>query len=345
MTTHKAIIQLEASGPLSVTHLGPHALNDHQILVKVEAVALNPGEQKMIDLGLRSTYPYVPGADLCGTVVEIGSAVKQFNIGDRIISLQMTPDTERSGALQDFVVAEADLSAKVPDHYTPIEACTLPVVLLTNFAAFYTMRWRFPFESHEKLDEPILVWGGGSGVGQAAISLLKLSGYTSIITTAAIKREKYLKSLGASFVVDYKDEECLDKINHFLADRPLMKAIDTISSAESSSSVMQLVAPGGQVAYVLPVPDLAKRSEVQSEAVFCGMFHDNSKSNAELRKFGAEKIWPMIQRILASKDYPLQPQLVLEGNSDDILERVTKGFDIVRKASADGKKVVIPWQK
>jgi NADPH:quinone reductase-like Zn-dependent oxidoreductase len=236
---------------------------------------LKPGEQKAMDAGLRSSYPWIPGADLCGTVVAIGSAVKQFNIGDRIISLQMSPGN-LSGCLQDFAVAEADLSTKVPDHYTAVEASTLPVVLLTNFAAFYTMKWEFPFETDEKNDEPILVWGGGSGVGQAAISLLKLSGYTNIITTASIKREEYLASRGAKLVVDYKDSECLAQIKQYLADRPLMKAIDTISSVESSNSIMQLLGPGAQLAYVLPGSNLAKRAGVQSQFVMCGMFHDVS---------------------------------------------------------------------
>lgn len=57
----------------------------------------------MMDNGWLSRYPWVPGADLCGIVTEVGANVKNFKPGDRIISLQMSSDLGNQGAaLQDY---------------------------------------------------------------------------------------------------------------------------------------------------------------------------------------------------------------------------------------------------
>lgn len=230
-----------------------------------------------MDNGWLSSYPWVPGADLCGTIVQVGSLVDNFDIGDRIISLQMSSESSlgnKGAALQDYAVVDADLSAKVPCHYSATEASTLPVVLLTVFAALYTFHWGIPIPDNTVHKEPILVWGGGSSVGQAAITLLKLTGYANIITTASIRREQFLKSHGAALVVDYKAKDLSAQIEKFLDGKPLTKALDTISTVESSYQVMSFMASNAEVAYVLPDAALARRSDVRSEFVLCGMFHD-----------------------------------------------------------------------
>lgn len=96
---------------------------------------MQPGEQKMMDYGLLSSYPYVPGADLSGTVTTVGADVKAFQPGDRVISLQISTEssvTNRGAALQDYAIVDADLAAKVPDFISAVEAATVPVTVITN---------------------------------------------------------------------------------------------------------------------------------------------------------------------------------------------------------------------
>jgi NADPH:quinone reductase-like Zn-dependent oxidoreductase len=179
--------------------------------------------------------------------------------------------------LQDVAIVPSDLAAHVPQHYSLAQASTLPVTALTVFAGFYEADWPFPEkESSVTRDEPVLVWGGGSGVGQAAISLLKLAGYTTIITTAAGKREGYLKARGATHVIDYKSPDLAARVGKILGGKPLTKAIDAISTEETSAQVVSLLSPGASLIYVLPDGSLAKRPDVSSKFVFCGMFHNVS---------------------------------------------------------------------
>jgi len=185
------------------------------------------------------------------------------------------------------------------------------------------------------------VWGGGSGVGQAAVSLLKLAGFVEIIAVASSKHAEYLESRGATYVVDYREDDVVASIRGILAGKPLTKAIDAISTAESSELVMQLLAPGADLIYVLPDFDLPKRADVRSEFVFCGVFHGDDKK--EDRAFGAGQVWPFIERLMETKVYPLQPQLVLRPSSDQLLDKFKEGLQICREGSSGGKKVVLVW--
>lgn len=198
----------------------------------------------------------------------------------QIISFHLSSNNaigNKSSALQDVAIVPSDLAAHVPEHYSLAQASTLPCTVLTVSAGFYEAGWPFPEkELSVTRDEPVLVWGGGSGVGQAAIALLKLAGYTTIITTAAGKREEYLKARGATHVIDYKSPDLVARISEILEGKRLAKAIDTISAEETSAQVMSLLSPGASLIYVLPDQSLAKRPDVSSKFVFCGMFHNVS---------------------------------------------------------------------
>jgi NADPH:quinone reductase-like Zn-dependent oxidoreductase len=232
-----------------------------------------------MDNGWISNYPWVPGADIAGTIIKLGSGVTKYSIGDRVISLQMSSASSlgnRGAALQDYAIVDEDLSTKIPQHYSSTQASTVPVTMLTSFAAIHTFGWSLPLQNEKLHSEPILVWGGGTGVGQASIALLKLAGFTNIITTASIKRKDYLKDRGAAHVVDYREKEIITDIKRVVENAPITKAIDTISTPESSQQVLSLLAPGAELAFVLPDSSLARRSDVRSEFVLCGMFHDVS---------------------------------------------------------------------
>jgi NADPH:quinone reductase-like Zn-dependent oxidoreductase len=101
---------------------------------------------------------------------------------------------------------------------------------------------------------PLVVLGGASSVGQLVLQFAKLSGFSPIITTASPKHTEFLKSLGATDVLDRNlpQSELSAEINKITGNKPIHLLYDAISSASTQQVGLDLVASGGQLATVLP---------------------------------------------------------------------------------------------
>ncbi|TFY82412.1 hypothetical protein EWM64_g1606 [Hericium alpestre] len=138
-------------------------------------------------------FPAVAGSDGAGTIEEIGEGVTTWSKGDRVVFTGAFFSANR-GTFQQFSVADASRVAKIPESITFEEAATVPLGLSTTavgtyskkrpekggteFTAPWTSAGRGQYEG-----QPAVVLGDSSSVGQYALQLLKLSGFSPIITT------------------------------------------------------------------------------------------------------------------------------------------------------------------
>jgi NADPH:quinone reductase-like Zn-dependent oxidoreductase len=184
----------------------------------------------------------------------------------------------RVGGLQKYATAFANLTALIPTGVSFEEAATVSITATTSFAAFHALSLSWPTISDGKeIDEPVLVWGGGSGVGMTSIAFLRLAGYKNIITTAAIKREAELKSIGASVVIDHRDEAVVEKLTDALRGNTLSKAIDAVTKEGTTDSIVQVMKKGGKIARVSPLnPPIKLNEGIEMRGIDCTMFHDAS---------------------------------------------------------------------
>ncbi|WP_103532190.1 NADP-dependent oxidoreductase [Streptomyces sp. SM11] len=136
-----------------------------QVLVRVAATSFNPVDDhiragflaEMIPIAL----PYVPGLDLAGTVVELGSELTGPKAGDRVVA--MLP-LDSAGGAAEYVLAPADSLAPAPRTTELVDAAALP---LTGLAA-----WQTVFELAElKPGQTVLVNGAGGAVGSLVVQL------------------------------------------------------------------------------------------------------------------------------------------------------------------------------
>jgi NADPH:quinone reductase-like Zn-dependent oxidoreductase len=111
-----------------------------------------------------------------------------------------------------------------------------------------------------RADEPILIWGAASSVGQQALQVLRYYGYKHLLATASSAHHDYLKNIGASAVVDYKDpnvaELLLSAAVQIRGDKQpaVPMVIDCIGSQEGSlRAIAQIAQRGTTVAIMLPV--------------------------------------------------------------------------------------------
>jgi NADPH:quinone reductase-like Zn-dependent oxidoreductase len=174
-----------------------------ELLVRVHAAAVNP-----VDATVRAghgqgladaRFPYVPGYDLSGVVVEVGEGVTRFAPGDEVFAML---HLRRGGAYAEYaVVRDAEAAAK-PARATHVEAASLPLVALTAWQALFQTADLQPGQT-------VLIHAGAGGVGSVAIQLAKWRG-ARVIATASERNHEFLRSLGTDVVVDYTTQRFED---------------------------------------------------------------------------------------------------------------------------------------
>jgi len=181
-----------------------------QVLIKVHAVAINPVDWKMVDLGIFiKQYPIIVGCDVSGEIVEKGDQVTHLEVGDRVFSYNPL-GVPNYGTFAEYCLADGFAAQKIPEGFNYEQACTLGV---GNYTAFLGLFWRDNLNlSFEHGDgKYVLVWGGSSSLGIAAIQLLAGAGY-HVLTTCSPKNMQYLSRLGAHEVFDHTQENVVQQI-------------------------------------------------------------------------------------------------------------------------------------
>ncbi|WP_430611324.1 NADP-dependent oxidoreductase [Enterococcus sp. DIV0876] len=232
------------------------ALEADQILVKTAATSINPIDWKLREGYLKQMFPWhfpiILGWDIAGEVVELGSAVTTFKVGDAIYA---RPDTTPFGTYADYAIVDATLAALKPENQTFTEAAAVPLAGLTAYQALFE-------HGHLEAGEKVLIHAGAGGVGTYAIQLAKAAG-AYVITTASQRNHELLRSLGADEVIDYHTTD----FETILTDIDLV--FDTMGGEVQRKSYTVLK-PKGRLITVLSVEDEAagKEKEIVAKAIW-----------------------------------------------------------------------------
>ncbi|KAI0052285.1 hypothetical protein FA95DRAFT_1379025 [Auriscalpium vulgare] len=211
-------------------------------------------------------FPGVSGNDAAGTVEEVGEGVTNVKKGDRVLFQCWWKPADR-GAFQQYCLADAATGiAKIPANLSFDEAATIPSGFATAVIGLYGEReapmpmgrggrtgLTAPWEATGKgtYSGPALVIGGASSV---AIQLLKLSGYSPIITTASAHNEAYCKAAGATHVIDYHKVAYPDLPAAVaqITSAAVSVVYDAISLEDSQKAAWQILASRGNLIVTLP---------------------------------------------------------------------------------------------
>ena len=171
-----------------------------ELLVQVHAASVNPIDN-MIPTGIfkavvKFQLPATLGSDLAGVVVEVGSRVTKFKVGDAVFASIFDQGT---GSIAEFAVVPERAAALKPDNLDFAQAASIPMVGLTSWQA---LKERLKLQSGQKVFIP----AGSGGIGTFAIQLAKLMG-ARVGTTTSTGNIELVRSLGADEVVDYKKQE------------------------------------------------------------------------------------------------------------------------------------------
>ena len=168
---------------------------DGEILVKVAAAGVNRPDV-MQRMGLYPPppgAPDIPGLEIAGEVVALGANVKRWKLGDRVMALVV------GGGYAEYCIAHESHALPV-SGLSMIEAAAIP-------ETFFTV-WHNTFERGGlKSGETLLIHGGSSGIGTAAIQLAKAFGARVITTAGSQEKCEACRKLGADVAVNYKTED------------------------------------------------------------------------------------------------------------------------------------------
>lgn len=233
-------------GALRFGDMPEPALRDDDVLIEIHAAGLNPLDSKVRDGEFKVILPYRPpfilGHDVAGTVVRVGSKIRQLKVGDEVYA---RPRDGRVGTFAEFIaVNEADVALK-PKNLSMEEAASIPLVGLT---AWQVLVERAGLRKGQK----VLIHAGSGGVGTFAIQLAKYLGAT-VATTTSTANVELVKNLGADIVIDYKKEDFEKVLSGYDV---VLNSLD----GDTLQKSLNVLKPGGKLISISgpPDPDFAR---------------------------------------------------------------------------------------
>jgi NADPH:quinone reductase-like Zn-dependent oxidoreductase len=290
----KAVIIEQYGGKenLKETEIKKPDINGNQVLVEMHATSVNPIDWK-IRQGYRKDiiplkFPIILGSDAAGVIVEKGSEVKGFNIGDRVFA---RPATTENGTYAEYTAVDEGLLAKIPANLSFEEAASIP---LTAETACQCLVDKGSLKSGQK----VLIHAGAGGVGSMAIQIAKCLG-AFVAATGSSKNEEFLKSLGADKVINYEKQSFESE----LKDYDLV--LDTLGG-EIQNKSYKVLKKGGKLVTIVNKPDEKLADSFGVTAVYHRLVPNGEQLREIAKLIESGKIKPNIGQIFEFSAKTLQ---------------------------------------
>ncbi|MGR6091175.1 NAD(P)H-quinone oxidoreductase [Brevibacterium sp. CSND-B09] len=173
-----------------------------EVLVRVHAAGVNRADL----LQRRGFYDpppgatEIPGLEVSGTIEKLGADVTGWPVGDRVAALLS------GGGYAEYVPVPAGQLLPVPAGFDLTEAAALPEVLSTVWSNIVG-------RGQVQAGEWLLVHGGGSGIGTAAIQIARHLGVKIVVTVGSEKKADFCRELGADAVINYREEDFVERVH------------------------------------------------------------------------------------------------------------------------------------
>ncbi len=214
-----------------------------ECLVKVLATSVNPIDWKLRRGMLRIIkwikLPFVPGADICGEVIEVDPGVQGLQVGDRVYGML---DITAGGGYAEHAVLPETAATLCPEELSNQEAAALPLV---GLAAIQVLRDR----GHLGQNDRLLIIGASGGVGHVAVQIGKALG-AHVTAVCSTKNVDWIAGLGADRVIDYKTASYHEAEQTY-------KVIFDVAAVDSYPGCSKLLSPDGVYVTTLPGPGIA----------------------------------------------------------------------------------------
>ncbi|THG38486.1 zinc-dependent alcohol dehydrogenase family protein [Sphingomonas olei] len=228
-----------------------------EIVVRIGASSLNFHDYAVVTGMIPTPDGRIPMSDGAGEVVEVGEGVREFAVGDKVVStffphwmdgepaLEFMLDVPGDGAdgfAREYVTAPATSFTRAPQGYSDAEAATLTCAGLTAWRALVV-------NGQVKAGDTVLVQGTG-GVSIFALQFAKAAGARVIATSSSDEKLERLRSMGADHLINYKSQENWGEVARGLTGG---RGVDHVVEIGGSGTMPQSIAAtriGGHIALI-----------------------------------------------------------------------------------------------
>lgn len=225
----KAVIVSEFGGPEVLTYadVDKPSIESKQVLVRVAATSVNFADIKARYGNYHGAGqpPFTPGLDAAGTIEEMGSDVRDFKVGQRVIVFP------KNGSYAEYVIADEALTFVLPDKVDFDTAAACPTIAFTSYRLLADVARLEPGET-------VLIHAAAGGIGTTAIQLAKILGASRVIGTVGNENKMAAaKEAGADHVICYEKEDFTEKVNELTNGQGVDIVLDSLSGIVSEKSM------------------------------------------------------------------------------------------------------------
>ncbi|CAK0775119.1 NADPH:quinone reductase [Azospirillaceae bacterium] len=172
-----------------------------QVRLRVHAAGVNFADTLMIagKYQDKPPFPFSPGLEAAGEIVEIGSDAPGLAVGDRVMAIL------DHGGFAEEVLARCEDVFPIPSRLDSASAAGFPIV----YGASHIALWK---QANMQRGETLLVLGAAGGVGLTAVEIGKLMGARVIAAAGDAEKLAVAQSRGADVLIDYKKESIIDRV-------------------------------------------------------------------------------------------------------------------------------------
>jgi NADPH:quinone reductase len=195
-------------GPPDVLRLEEVArreLEPHELRIRLRAAGVNFADNLMVGgtYQVKPPFPFTPGLEAAGEIVEVGSAVPSFRIGQRVLAV-----LRNGGGYAEEISLSASAVVPIPDAMDFVTAAAFPV-------AYGTSHFALTQRGHLQVGETLLVLGAAGGVGLTAVEIGRIIGARVIAAAGSPEKLAIAREHGADELIDYRQESIRDRVRAF----------------------------------------------------------------------------------------------------------------------------------
>lgn len=224
----------------------PAAPSGYDVLVRVEAISVNP-----VDTKVRAPKPQplqapkILGYDAAGVIEAVGPQVTAFGVGDEVY---YAGDIGRQGSNAQYQLVDARIAGCKPTSLTFAQAAALPLTTLTAWELLF-QRMPFAFDGARNRGRHLLIIGGAGGVGSMAIQLARHAGFTVIATASRPESIEWVRQMGAEHSIDH--HQPLQPQLRALGMETVDAALNLADTDRYWQQLGELLAPQGHVGLIV----------------------------------------------------------------------------------------------
>ncbi len=274
---------------LALTDIPKPQPKDGEVLIKVAAAGINRADIAQA----RGMYPPPPGApetlglEVSGEIAECGANVRGCVVGDKVCALLA------GGGYAEFVAVSEKCVLPVPRGVSLVDAAALPEV-------HFTVWTNLMDAARLKSGDSVLIHGGSSGIGTAAIQLCSALGHTVFATAGSKDKCDACETLGAKRAINYREEDFVEVINKETDGKGVDVILDMVggdyiqrnmSAAALWGRIVNIAYMSGMQANVNFAPMMMKRLSLLATTLRA---RTNDEKGA-IRDAVLKTVWPLIE--------------------------------------------------